>query len=76
MPNPIPVCVLRHLVVDVDYAGKGIGSGLLKEAITKTLAFSQHIGVRALLVHALTERVIYLLNSEKHIRSATWIRHC
>lgn len=55
MPNPIPICVLGRLAVDRDYNGKGIGSGLLKEALSKTLIFSKHVGVRALLVHALSD---------------------
>ena len=55
MPDPIPVCVLGRLAVDRDYTGQGIGSGLLKEAFSKTLIFSKHVGVRALLVHALSD---------------------
>ena len=56
MPNPIPVCVLGRLAVDCNYQGQGIGAGLLKEAVRKTIAISHHIGIRALLVHALSEK--------------------
>lgn len=55
MPDPIPVCVLGRLAVDKDYCHRGIGDGLLKEAIIKTLTFSHHIGVRALLVHDISD---------------------
>jgi GNAT superfamily N-acetyltransferase len=53
MPEPLPVAVLGRLAVDERWRGCGIGSGLLKDAVIRTLAVSQHIGIRALLVHAL-----------------------
>lgn len=55
MPREIPVIVLGRLAVDRDYQGTGLGSGLLAEAIDKSLSASEHIGVRALLVHAIDE---------------------
>ena len=55
MPNPIPVMVLGRLAVDQPWQGAGLGRGLLKDAVLRTLSVSQLAGVRALLVHALSD---------------------
>lgn len=62
MPEPIPVVVLARLAVHRDWSGKGIGSGLLKDAVLRCLRLSEDLGVRALLCHALHEpaRAFYL----------------
>jgi GNAT superfamily N-acetyltransferase len=56
MPDPIPVMVLGRLAVHRTQQGRGIGQGLLKDAILRTLAVSENAGVAALLVHAKHER--------------------
>lgn len=55
MPDPIPVMVLGRLAVDVNHQGKGIGLGLIKDAVQRTLKVSEIAGVRALLVHAIDD---------------------
>ena len=50
--NPIPVMILARLAVDLKYQGIGLGKGLLKDAILRTLKASEHWGIRAILVHA------------------------
>jgi GNAT superfamily N-acetyltransferase len=55
MPDPIPVIVLGRLAVHADWAGRGIGSGLLKDAVLRSLRLSQEMGIRALLCHSLSE---------------------
>jgi GNAT superfamily N-acetyltransferase len=56
MPRyPIPVVLLARLAVDLSVAGRGLGAWLLRDAMLRTLAASESIGVRALLVHALDE---------------------
>jgi GNAT superfamily N-acetyltransferase len=52
MPDPIPVIVLGRLAVDTRWRGRQIGSGLLRDALLRTLQVSAISGVRALLVHA------------------------
>ena len=37
MPNPIPVMVLGRLAVDQAWHGQGIGRGLLKDAVLRTV---------------------------------------
>jgi GNAT superfamily N-acetyltransferase len=62
MPDPLPVVVLGRLAVHTDWAGRGIGSGLLKDAVFRAIQASTLIGVRALLCHAIDEEamVFYL----------------
>jgi len=55
MPNPIPVMVLGRLAVDQQWQHASLGRGLLKDALLRSLSVSKHAGVRALLVHALSE---------------------
>ncbi|MBV8656224.1 MAG: GNAT family N-acetyltransferase [Burkholderiales bacterium] len=55
MPEPIPVVVLGRLAVHADYAGQGIGAGLLKNAVLRSLRLAREMGVRALLCHAISE---------------------
>ncbi|MEO8459652.1 MAG: GNAT family N-acetyltransferase [Dokdonella sp.] len=53
MPDPIPVAVLGRLAVHANWTKQGIGRGLLKDAIQRTLQLAEHIGIRALLCHAI-----------------------
>lgn len=54
MPDPVPVVVLARLAVDRRYAGRGLGRALLGDAARRTLAAADIVGLRGLLVHALT----------------------
>jgi GNAT superfamily N-acetyltransferase len=55
MPDPIPVMVLGRLAVDRTLQGQGLGRGLLRDAILRTLQAASIAGVRALLVHAISD---------------------
>jgi GNAT superfamily N-acetyltransferase len=55
MPDPIPVIVLGRFAVDRDHQGKGIGAGMLRDALLRSLNVAGSIGVRAVLLHSLTE---------------------
>ena len=50
--HPIPVMVLARLAVASSYQGKGIGAGLLKDAMLRTHQAADIAGIRALVVHA------------------------
>ncbi|MDF7776296.1 GNAT family N-acetyltransferase [Sphingomonas sp. AOB5] len=53
LPQQVPITVLGRLAVDIEHAGKGIGRALLCEAMQRTLEVAEHVGVRALVVHAI-----------------------
>ena len=55
MPDPIPVMVLGRLAVDIRWQGKHIGIGMLKDAVQRTIGVAGQAGIRALLVHALSD---------------------
>jgi GNAT superfamily N-acetyltransferase len=55
MPDPIPVIVLARLAVDRAYQGRGLGAGLLRDAILRVLQAAEVGGIRAILVHAVSE---------------------
>lgn len=54
MPDPVPVIVLGRLAVRVDWTGRGIGRGLLKDALLRSLRVARAAGVRAILCHAIS----------------------
>jgi GNAT superfamily N-acetyltransferase len=54
MPDPIPMTVLGRLAVDTTWQGKGLGRLLLRDATLRTQQAAAIIGVRGLLVHALS----------------------
>jgi GNAT superfamily N-acetyltransferase len=55
MPDPIPVMVMGRLAVDQRHHGRGIGQGLLKDAILRTIQAAEIAGIRAILVHAISD---------------------
>ncbi|MGE0667056.1 MAG: GNAT family N-acetyltransferase [Sphingomonadales bacterium] len=55
MPDPVPVMVLARLAVDVDFQGYGLGRALLRDAILRTMQAADIAGIRALLVHAISD---------------------
>jgi GNAT superfamily N-acetyltransferase len=56
MPDPVPVVIIGRLAVHKHYQGKRIGPGLLRDAVLRTLQAAAIAGVRAILVHAISER--------------------
>jgi GNAT superfamily N-acetyltransferase len=59
---PQPVALLARLGVDSGHVGKGLGSGLLVDVVSRLLTLSDDIGCRGLLIHAESEvaRAFYL----------------
>ncbi len=55
MPEPIPVMVLVRLAVDRAHQGTGLGSALLRDALLRTIAVADTVGIRAILLHAISE---------------------
>ncbi len=55
MPEPIPVMVLARLTVDRQHQGTGLGAALLRDALLRTLQVGEIAGIRAVLLHAVSE---------------------
>ena len=55
MPEPIPVMVLGRLAVDREQQGRGLGSALLKDALLRTLNAASIAGIRAVLLHSMSD---------------------
>ena len=58
MPDPIPVMILGRLAVDLAWQGHGIGAALLRDALLRTIQVSEIVGVKALLVHAISDQAV------------------
>ena len=54
--HPIPIILLARLAVDKTEQGKGLGGGLLRDALLRVMAAADIIGGRAFLVHAKDEK--------------------
>ena len=50
--HPVPVMLLARLAVDNAFKGKGLGAGLLHDALARTLQAADIAGIRAVIVHA------------------------
>jgi GNAT superfamily N-acetyltransferase len=55
MPDPIPVVVLGRLAVDSRLAGRGVGRALIRDAGLRVLQAADAIGVRGVVVQALSD---------------------
>jgi GNAT superfamily N-acetyltransferase len=60
--HPVPIMLLARLAVSRHWQGKGIGAGLLRDAVLRTLQAADIAGIRALAVHAKNDnaRAFYL----------------
>ncbi len=56
MPDPVPVMVIGRLAVDQAVQGQAIGPALLRDAVLRTVQAADIAGIRAILVHAISER--------------------
>jgi GNAT superfamily N-acetyltransferase len=54
MPDPIPITVIGRLAIEQAWQRRGLGKMLLRDAILRTAQAAAIIGVRGLLVHALS----------------------
>lgn len=52
---PVPVVILARLAVALPDQGRGIGVGLLQDAIRRTLLIAEQAGIRAMLTHPIDE---------------------
>ena len=56
MPDPIPVVLLARLAVDARWAGNGLARALVRDACQRVLQAGDLIGVRGIVVQAVSDR--------------------
>ena len=54
-PTPVPCLLLGQLATDTSWAGRGVGTALLKHALIRCVDAARLLGGRALVVNALDE---------------------
>ncbi|MCS5694433.1 GNAT family N-acetyltransferase [Cyanobium sp. FGCU-6] len=52
---PLPVVILARLAVSRESQGRGLGVGMLQDAIRRTLVIAEQAGIRAILTHPIDE---------------------
>jgi GNAT superfamily N-acetyltransferase len=57
-PDPVPCLLLGQLATDLNWAGKGIGTGLIKHALERCVTAAALVGGRALMVKAIDEEAV------------------
>jgi GNAT superfamily N-acetyltransferase len=55
---PLPVVILARLAVSAQDQGRGIGFGLLQDAIRRTMLIAGQAGIRAMLTHPIDEEAV------------------
>jgi len=55
MPDPVPVVVLGRLAIARDFQKRGLGRAMIGDAARRTLQAAEIVGVRGLLVHAISQ---------------------
>lgn len=62
MPDPIPVALLGRLALTTDHQRRGLGRLLLRDAFRRVLAAADIIGIRGVVVHAISDeaRAFYM----------------
>lgn len=65
-PRQLPCVLLARLAVDRNLQGHGVGAGLLRDALQRSVLLSETIGAAAVLVHARDEdaSAFYLANGD------------
>jgi GNAT superfamily N-acetyltransferase len=56
MPDPIPVVILGRLAVNLSHQNHGLGHALFRDAALRVLQAADIIGIRGILVHAISEQ--------------------
>jgi GNAT superfamily N-acetyltransferase len=55
MPDPVPIAVLGRLAIEGAYQKRGLGRALMQDASKRVLQAADIIGIRGVVVHAISE---------------------
>lgn len=71
MPDPIPMAVLGRLAIDRSMQGQGVGVALLQDAVLRVQQAASIMGIRGILVHAISDDARAFYEHHGFIPSAT-----
>ncbi len=54
MPDPVPIAVLGRLAIAQNFQKRGLGRALIRDAGTRVLQAAEVIGIRGIVVHAIS----------------------
>jgi len=69
---PVPVVILARLAVSQSDQGRGIGFGLLQDAIRRTMLIAEQAGIRAMLTHPIDDEAARFYTRFGFIASPLW----
>lgn len=73
--DSIPLLILSRLAVHKDWRGRGLGAGLLRDALSRTLQAAGIVGASALAVHAKDDAAVAFCKHFEFKASPTDARH-
>lgn len=73
--HPIPLLILARLAVHLDWQGRGVGAGLLLDAMGRVLQVAEIAGVHALAFHAKDDVAVAFYRRFGFVPSPTDDRH-
>lgn len=68
-PDPVPCLLLGQLATDVSWAGRGVGTGLVKHALERCVHAASLVGGRALIVNAVDDEAAQFWRRRRFIPS-------
>lgn len=68
---PVPMMLLARLATSVTWQAKGVGRGMMKDAIVRTLQAAEIAGIRAMAVHAKDENARAFYEHFDFVQSAS-----
>jgi GNAT superfamily N-acetyltransferase len=71
MPDPVPMAILARLAIDRSMHGRGLGVALLQDAVLRVREAASIIGIRGVLVHAISDEARAFYEHHGFIASAT-----
>lgn len=71
MPDPIPIALLGRLAVDRSTQGTGLGVAMLQDAVLRVQQAASIMGIRGILVHAISDEARAFYEHHGFIPSAT-----
>lgn len=69
MPDQVPLLLIGRLALDGAWQGRGLGSALLADALSRCVAASKIAGIRGIVAHAIDETAAGFYENHGFVRS-------